>query len=108
MDVRGRDHIARLPKTITITSDEIRQALQEPVQAIVDAAKLTPKNTHPEPPADTPARGGVRGRGPGCRGPARKKKRHTRAHAGLEKAKKKGLASPAGTLQSLRASLSAR
>lgn len=57
MDVRGRDLIAGLPKTITITSEEIREALQEPVQAIVDAAKATLENTPPELSADLIDRG---------------------------------------------------
>ncbi len=57
MDVRGRDLIAGLPKTITITSEEIREALQEPVQAIVDASKMTLENTPPELAADLIDRG---------------------------------------------------
>lgn len=57
MDVRGRDLIAGLPKTITITSEEIREALSEPVQAIVDAAKITLENTPPELAADLIDRG---------------------------------------------------
>ena len=57
MDVRGRDLIAGLPKTITITSEEIREALQEPVQSIVDAAKITLENTPPELSADLIDRG---------------------------------------------------
>jgi len=57
MDVRGRDLIAGLPKTITITSEEVREALQEPVQAIVDASKLSLENTPPELAADLIDRG---------------------------------------------------
>jgi len=57
MDVRGRDLIAGLPKTITITSEEIREALQEPIQAIVDASKITLENTPPELAADLIDRG---------------------------------------------------
>lgn len=57
MDVRGRDLIAGLPKTITVTSEEIREALQECVQAIVDAAKMTLENTPPELAADLIDRG---------------------------------------------------
>ncbi len=57
MDVRGRDLIAGLPKTITITSEEIREALQEPVQAIVDSAKITLENTPPELASDLIDRG---------------------------------------------------
>ncbi len=57
MDVRGRDLIAGLPKTITITSVEIREALQEPVRAIVDATKATLERTPPELAADLIDRG---------------------------------------------------
>lgn len=57
MDVRGRDLISGLPKTISITSIEIREALQSPIQAIVDAAKLTLENTPPELAADLIDRG---------------------------------------------------
>ena len=37
MEVKGRDLVAGLPKTLTVTSEEIREALQEPISAIVDA-----------------------------------------------------------------------
>lgn len=57
MDVRGRDLIAGLPKTINITSVEIREALQDPVQAIVDASKSTLEHTPPELAADLIDRG---------------------------------------------------
>ncbi|MCK5581865.1 MAG: rod shape-determining protein [Candidatus Omnitrophica bacterium] len=57
MDVRGRDLIAGLPKTIMITSEEIREALHEPVQAIVDASKETLENTPPELASDLIDRG---------------------------------------------------
>ncbi|MFP4472357.1 MAG: rod shape-determining protein [Candidatus Omnitrophota bacterium] len=57
MDVRGRDLIAGLPKTIMITSEEIREALNEPVQAIVDASKATLENTPPELASDLIDRG---------------------------------------------------
>lgn len=57
MDVRGRDLIAGLPKTITISSEEIRDALHDPVQAIVDAAKVTLENTPPELSSDLIDRG---------------------------------------------------
>ena len=57
MDVRGRDLISGLPKTITVTSVEIREALQDPVQAIVDASKSTLENTPPELAADLIDRG---------------------------------------------------
>lgn len=52
LEVRGRDLVAGLPKMITITSEEIREALQEPVRAIVDSAKITLERTPPELAAD--------------------------------------------------------
>jgi rod shape-determining protein MreB len=57
MDVRGRDLIAGLPKTITVTSEEVREALQIPVQSIVDASKVTLENTPPELASDLIDRG---------------------------------------------------
>lgn len=57
MDVRGRDLIAGLPKTVTITSVEVREALQEPVRAIVDASKSTLEHTPPELASDLIDRG---------------------------------------------------
>ena len=57
MDVRGRDLISGLPKTVTVTSVEIREALSEPVQAIVDAAKTTLEHTPPELASDLIDRG---------------------------------------------------
>ena len=57
MDVRGRDLISGLPKTIMVTSEEIREALQHPIQAIVDASKETLENTPPELAADLIDRG---------------------------------------------------
>ena len=41
MEVKGRDLVAGLPKTLTITSEEIREALQEPVSAIIEAIRIT-------------------------------------------------------------------
>ena len=57
MDVRGRDLIAGLPKTITITSVEIREALHDPVLAITNASKETLEHTPPELAADLIDRG---------------------------------------------------
>ena len=51
-DIRGRDLITGLPKTITITTSEIREALAEPVTAVVDAVKVTLDKTPPELAAD--------------------------------------------------------
>jgi rod shape-determining protein MreB len=52
MEVRGRDLIAGLPKVVTITSEEIRDALKEPVRAIVDTVKIVLERTPPELSAD--------------------------------------------------------
>lgn len=52
MDIRGRDMVSGLPKTIKISSEEIRQALMEPVSSIVDAIKITLEKTPPELAAD--------------------------------------------------------
>jgi len=52
MEVKGRDLVAGLPKTITITSEEIRDALQEPVRAILEATKISLERTPPELSAD--------------------------------------------------------
>lgn len=57
MDVRGRDLIAGLPKTIAVTSVEIREALADTVQSIVDASKSTLEHTPPELAADLIDRG---------------------------------------------------
>ena len=52
MDIRGRDLVSGLPKTITITSKEIYKALEEPVAAIVATAKNVLEKTPPELAAD--------------------------------------------------------
>ena len=52
IDVRGRDLITGLPKTLSIASSEILEALHEPVSQIVDAIKLTLEKTPPELAAD--------------------------------------------------------
>jgi rod shape-determining protein MreB len=57
MEVRGRDIVAGLPKTMSITSEEIRDALQEPVSSIVDAVRVTLSNCEPELAADLVDRG---------------------------------------------------
>jgi rod shape-determining protein MreB len=57
MEVRGRDIVAGLPKTMTITSEEIRDALQEPVSQIVEAVRITLGNCEPELAADLVDRG---------------------------------------------------
>jgi rod shape-determining protein MreB and related proteins len=51
-EIRGRDLITGLPKTIVTTTEEIRQALEEPLSAIIDAVKVTLDKTPPELAAD--------------------------------------------------------
>jgi rod shape-determining protein MreB len=57
MEIRGRDLINGLPKTVKITSEEVREALSEPVQAIVEAVKAVLEKTPPELAADIIDRG---------------------------------------------------
>lgn len=52
MDIRGRDLITGLPKTIAITSSEIMEALHEPVYSIIDTIKQTLEATPPELASD--------------------------------------------------------
>jgi rod shape-determining protein MreB len=51
-EIRGRDLVTGLPKTIVTSTEEIREALDEPVAAIVDAVKVTLDKTPPELAAD--------------------------------------------------------
>jgi len=51
-DVRGRDLISGLPRTISISTEQVREALAEPVSAIVDAVRTTLDKTPPELAAD--------------------------------------------------------
>jgi rod shape-determining protein MreB len=51
-EIRGRDLMTGLPKTIVTTTDEVRDAIEEPVSAIVDAVKVTLDKTPPELAAD--------------------------------------------------------
>jgi rod shape-determining protein MreB len=52
MEVKGRDLISGLPRSVVITSEEIRQAIAEPINAIVEAVKQTLEITPPELAAD--------------------------------------------------------
>ena len=52
LEVKGRDMVAGIPKTVVVNSDEIREALQEPVNAIVDAVRSVLERTPPELSAD--------------------------------------------------------
>jgi rod shape-determining protein MreB len=56
-EVRGRDMLTGLPKTVILTSEEIRRALDEPVTQIIDAIKSTLDKTPPELAADIMDRG---------------------------------------------------
>jgi rod shape-determining protein MreB and related proteins len=51
-DIRGRDLISGLPRTVPLTTEQVREALAEPVSAIVDAVKTTLDKTPPELAAD--------------------------------------------------------
>ncbi len=57
IDIRGRDMVNGLPKTITVGSEEIEEALRESVQVIVHAAKSVLEQTPPELSADIIDRG---------------------------------------------------
>ena len=52
VEVKGRDLVAGLPKTVTITSEEIREALQEPLRAILEVTKMSLERIPPELAAD--------------------------------------------------------
>ena len=51
-DIRGRDLVSGLPRTIQLTTEHVREALAEPVGAIIDAIKTTLDKTPPELAAD--------------------------------------------------------
>ena len=57
MDVRGRDLITGLPKTITIYSSEMMEALEEPAMLIIDAVHSVLERTPPELAADISDKG---------------------------------------------------
>jgi len=59
MEVKGRDLIGGLPRSAKITSEEIREALQEPVNTIIEGIKETLEKTDPELSADLVERGMV-------------------------------------------------
>jgi rod shape-determining protein MreB len=56
-EIRGRDLVTGLPKTIVTSTPEIREAIEEPVSSIVDAVKVTLDKTPPELAADIMERG---------------------------------------------------
>ena len=55
--VKGRDLVSGIPKTIEVSSDEIRQSLKDPINAIVEAVKRALERTPPELSADILDRG---------------------------------------------------
>lgn len=57
MDVKGRDLSTGLPKTINIRSEEIREALKEPLSSILEAIRITLERCPPELAADLVDRG---------------------------------------------------
>jgi rod shape-determining protein MreB and related proteins len=56
-EIRGRDLVNGLPKAIVLTSEEIRQALEGPISAIIDTVRETLEETPPELSADIAERG---------------------------------------------------
>ncbi|MDQ1670530.1 MAG: rod shape-determining protein MreB [Actinomycetota bacterium] len=56
-EIRGRDLVSGLPKTIVVSAEEIRKAIEEPVNAIIDAVKTTLDKCPPELSGDIMDRG---------------------------------------------------
>ena len=56
-EIRGRDMITGLPKTVVLSSEDVREALEEPMQQIIDAVKSTLDKTPPELASDIMDRG---------------------------------------------------
>ena len=57
MEVKGRDLVAGLPKTLTLTTEEVREAMHEPISTIVEAVRFTLERSPPELSADLVDRG---------------------------------------------------
>lgn len=57
IEVRGRDLVAGLPKTLTITSQEVREALLDPISTIIESVRITLERCPPELSADLVERG---------------------------------------------------
>lgn len=57
MEIKGRDLLAGIPKMVVLSSDEVREALQEPIHRIVDTVLQTLERTPPELAADIVDRG---------------------------------------------------
>ncbi len=52
MDIKGRDLVSGIPKTMDVNSDEIREAMTEPIKIIVEAVRVSLERTPPELAAD--------------------------------------------------------
>jgi rod shape-determining protein MreB len=57
MEVKGRDIVSGIPKTVSINSMEVREAIQEPIAAVVDAVRQALEHTPPELASDIVDRG---------------------------------------------------
>lgn len=57
MEVKGRDIVTGIPKTVTVSSAEVREAIQEPIAAVVDAVRQALERTPPELASDIVDRG---------------------------------------------------
>ena len=57
MEVKGRDLVSGIPKTVTVHSEEVRECIQEPIQAIVEAVRRALEITPPELASDIVDRG---------------------------------------------------
>ena len=57
MDIKGRDLVSGIPKTITVFEDEIREAISETITVIINAIKVALENTPPELASDIVDRG---------------------------------------------------
>lgn len=57
MEVKGRDLVAGIPKTLEVTAEEIKEAMSEPVNAIVEAVRIALERTPPELAAEIVDRG---------------------------------------------------
>jgi rod shape-determining protein MreB len=57
MEIKGRDLIEGIPKTLTVTDAEIREALHEPIGVLVNAVRVALERTPPELSADIVDRG---------------------------------------------------
>ncbi len=57
LEIRGRDLVTGLPKTLELTAEEVREALADPVNQIIDAIKVTLERTPPELSSDIMDRG---------------------------------------------------